>query len=241
MDGAASTIASTESPGQGLRRRAYEGLPLLVCLLAVAFLSVRINKGIYLGDEGVTCMAGWRIAQGQTPVADFFQLETPLPAYVLGLAFKVLGPTVATDRLLGLLYGLLLIALVYANAKVFLLSPITRAAALAFLIPFGVGAWPFPSHHWAVDLWLLLALWFLTREAPSWKLAGAALGGGAAAMGALCLQDQGGYALLAVALLVPLALPPGWRLSFLGAWAGGAAAVPLPRWCFSCARCPSAG
>ena len=56
MDGAASTIASTESPGRRPRRRAYESLPLLVCLLAVAFLSVRINKGIYLGDEGVACM-----------------------------------------------------------------------------------------------------------------------------------------------------------------------------------------
>ena len=227
MDEAASSIALAMSHGQRLRTRAYESLPLLVCLLAVAFLSVRINKGIYLGDEGVACMAGWRVAQGQTPVADFFQLETPLSAYTLGLAFKTFGATVGTSRLLGFLYGLLLIALAHSLAKVFLHSPLAKAAALAFLIPFGVGAWPFASHHWAVDLWLMLALWLLVREAPSWELAGPVLAGAAAAIGALCLQDQGGYALLAVAILVPMALPSGRRLRFLGAWAGGAAVVSV--------------
>jgi hypothetical protein len=227
MDETALPVRFPWSPSPRLRARAYETLPLLVCLLAVAFLSVRVNKGFYLGDEGVACMAGWRIAQGQTPVADFFQLETPLPAYTLGLAFKALGATVGTGRLVGFLYGLLLIVLAYALARVFLQTPLARAAALAFLIPFGVGAWPFASHHWAVDLWLMLALWLLVRAAPSWKLPGPVLGGAAAAAGALCLQDQGGYALLAVAALVPLALPPGRRLAFLGAWAGGAAAVSL--------------
>jgi hypothetical protein len=232
MDEPAVPIRLEESPGQRMRARAYESLPLLVCLLAVAFLSVRVNKGIYLGDEGVACMAGWRIAQGQTPVADFFQLETPLPAFMLGLAFKALGATVGTGRLLGFLYGLLLIALAHELAKVFLQSPLAKASALAFLIPFGVGAWPFESHHWAVDLWLMLALWFLTREASSWKFLGPALGGAAAAAGAMCLQDQGGYALLAVAILVPLALPPGRRSFFLGAWVGGAVAVSVPALAF---------
>jgi hypothetical protein len=225
MEKPSPPIALARSPGHRLRARAYESLPLVVCLLAVAFLSVRVNKGIYLGDEGVACMAGWRVAQGETPVADFFQLETPLPAYTLGLALKALGATVGTDRLVGFLYGLLLIALAHALAKVFLQSPLARAAALAFLIPFGVGAWPFASHHWAADLWLMLALWLLAREAPRWKLPGPVFGGAAVAAGALCLQDQGGYALLAVAVFVPLALPPGRRLAFLGAWLGGAAAV----------------
>jgi hypothetical protein len=227
MDEAAAPIRLARSPGQRMCARAYESLPLLVCLLAVAFLSVRVNKGIYLGDEGVACMAGWRIAQGQTPVADFFQIETPLSTYTLGMTIKALGATVGTSRLLGFLYGLLLISLAHALAKAFLCHPVARASALAFLIPFGVGAWPFASHHWAVDLWLMLALWLLAQDAPSWKLAGPVLGGAAAAAGALCLQDQGGYALLAVAILAPMVLPSGQRLFFLGSWVGGAATVSV--------------
>ena len=227
MDGAASIIASTESPGQRLRRRAYETLPLLVCLLAVAFLSVRINKGIYLGDEGAVCMGGWRISQGETPNADFFQIETPLSFYLEGWTFDVFGPSVLADRSLGFVYGLLLVALVYALAGVLLRSPLLRAAALSALIPFGVGAWPFPSHHWLVDLCQLACLWCLFAGIRSSRTGWMVLGGVLAVAGALSLEDQGLYGLIAASILLPATLPPLHRLRLSLGWLGGVCAAGL--------------
>jgi hypothetical protein len=200
-------------------------LPVLALLLALAFLAVRVNKGIYLGDEGVACMAAWRIADGQAPVADFFQIETPLSFWMLSGFVRALGPTVLASRAAGLFYGLALIGLVAWLSRLLLNHPVPRAAVLALLIPFGVGAWPFASHHWAVDLFLLGALGALAKgiEATSlgWPLAGGAM----AAAGALCLQDQGGYAIVLVSLAVVPALPAVKRWRFAAAWGGGLALV----------------
>ncbi len=227
MDGATSTIASTESPGQRLRRRAYESLPLLVCLLAVAFLSVRINKGIYLGDEGAVCMGGWRISQGETPNADFFQIETPLSFYIESWTFDVFGPSVLADRSLGFVYGLLLIALVYVLAGALARSPLLRAAALSALIPFGVGAWPFPSHHWLVDLCQLACLGCLLAGIRSGRTVWMVVGGALAVGGVLSLEDQGIYGLLAATLLLPATLPPLHRLRLSLGWMGSVCTAGL--------------
>lgn len=202
-------------------------LPLLALLAAVAFLAIRINKGLYLGDEGVSCMSAWRIAQGQTPVADFFEIETPLSRYALAGAFKVLGPTVLASRLMGLVYGILLLALTWWVSGIFLRHPGPRALVLALMIPFGVGAWPFASHHWAVDLCLLAALGALARGCDDPRAVWPALGGACAAAGALCLQDQGGYAILLVSAAVLPALPVSRRLRFAAAWMGGISVVGL--------------
>jgi hypothetical protein len=35
---------------------------------------------------------------------------------------------------------------------------ITSFLPLALLIPFGIGVWPFASHHWLADIFLLAAL-----------------------------------------------------------------------------------
>jgi hypothetical protein len=205
----------------------WRSLPLLAVLLATVFLAARINKGIYVGDEGVACMSAWRIAQGQTPVADFFELETPLAAYTLAGVFGVLGPSVLASRLLGFVYGVLLIALMWWLSGLFLRRPGPRAFALALLIPFGVGAWPLPSHHWAADLCLMGALGLLARgmddSSPAWPL----LGGACTAAGALCLQDQGGYAVILIGLFVLPSLPKGIRSRFSLAWLAGLSAVAL--------------
>ena len=202
-------------------------LPLLVSLLAVAFLSVRISRGIYLGDEGVACVESWRVAQGQVPVADFFDIIPPGSFYMLGGIFRLIGPTILASRLLGLVYGLLLVALVYALTARFARRPVARALALSFLIPFGVGAWPFPSHHWAVDLCQLAALWLLLKGTDSPSAWWPALGGLAAGAGAWCMQDQGGYAVLALSLFAVPVVGRGRRLRFGAAWFGGLAAAAV--------------
>ena len=205
----------------------WSWLPLLAVLLAAAFLAARINKGVFIGDEGVACMSAWRISQGQTPVANFFELETPLAAYALSGAFKLIGPSVMASRLVGLVYGALLIAVMWWLSGMFLRRPGPRALTLALLIPFGVGAWPLPSHHWAADLCLLGALGLLARGiddfSPAWPL----LGGVCSGAGALCLQDQGGYAILLIGVLVLPSLPRERRFRFAGAWLAGLSAVGL--------------
>lgn len=200
-------------------------LPALAVLLAVAFLAVRINKGIYLGDEGVACMGAWRVASGQAAVADFFQIETPLSFWILGGFVKALGPTVLASRAAALVYGVALLGLVAWVTGMFVRRPAPRAAVLALLIPFGVGAWPFASHHWAVDLFLLAALGCLARGCEDDRVLWPLLGGTFAAAGALSLQDQGGYAILLVSAAVLPALPAGKRFRYAAAWGGGLAAA----------------
>lgn len=191
--------------------------PLLVSLLAVLFLVAHFNLKPVLGDEGVLAMDGWRIARGEVPHRDFFQFIPPLAGFIQAGAIRLLGPTVLAVRLLGLLCGILLIAAAASAGCAILRTPLARATALSVIVPFGVGVWPFASHHWWVDIFLLLGLVALMRAAESPDpLRPACVAGLLLGCAVLTMQDQGGYALAGtLAGALPL-FPRGARTRALG-------------------------
>lgn len=202
---------------------------LLAATLALGVLSLLLHWDLkpQIGDEGVTAVDAWRLVGGQLPQRDYFEIIPPLSALLLSWAFEAFGLSVAVLRSLGVVYGLLLLGLTWLVAR--RLSPHLWAQCLplAVLVPFGVNAWPFPSHHWLADLFCLAALLALSAAAsgPRTFLA-AAVGGGMVAAACFTLQDQGGLAV--VASLLPLFwIEPVRRLRYLGGVCVGGLAVAL--------------
>jgi len=195
----------------------------------MAFLMVLLHFDLQpvVGDEGVCCMDAWRMASGQIPQADFFEIIPPATHAFLALFYLILGPTVWSTRLAGSVCGAALVLVVGLLSFRLARRPLHRAIPLALLIPFGVGVWPFPSHHWLVSVLQMAAMVCLLRAAeraaPAWAFVGGVLGG----LGVLTLQDQGIYGLLAVPLLFLPFLPAGDRRRVFASWLGGAAAVGL--------------
>lgn len=138
-------------------------LPLLVFALGIVFVIYHLNLKPVAGDEGVLAMDAWRITQGQVPQRDFFEIIPPMAAYVQAGVFYILGPSVFSLRLLGALYGVVLLGLVWLCGRRYLKKLLFLSLPLALLIPFGVGVWPFASHHWLADIFLLASLLVLDR------------------------------------------------------------------------------
>jgi hypothetical protein len=200
-------------------------LPLLSLFMALLTLSTHIRLRVILGDEGVTCVNAWRLMTGQAPGKDFFEIIPPLSFSALSFLFRLLGPTLFASRVLAFAYGLLLLLLIALLSRRLLASPVARALPVAFLIPFGVGSWPIPSHHWLVDvlqLGALLALLLAIESRPVWwsLLAGALSG-----LAVLSLQDQGLYWIASATFLLLVTAPRASRRSLALGWFGGGAAI----------------
>lgn len=213
----------------GRRARWSALLPPLALALGALFLLLHFDLKPVLGDEGVTAVDAWRMARGEIPHRDFFEIVPPLSAGLLSWAFSLFGLGTFTLRAAGVLYGAALLGLTYLAARRFCPLPAAAALPLALLVPFGVGAWPFPSHHWLADLLCLAALLALLRALEGAVLPYATLGGAALAGACFTLQDQGGLALLA-ALAVLFWVVPGRRGRYFGGLALGGLAATLAVW-----------
>jgi hypothetical protein len=196
-------------------------------LLAVLFQSRGFNQKIYLGDEGVAAMDAWRIAQGQVPDRDFFEIIPPFSFLPTAALYALFGPSVAATRLLAFLYGLLLIFLTERLAARFTNDALARALPIAVLTPAGVAFWPIPSHHWVVDLLQLGALLLLLSGLRRGKgLSAGAAAGVLTALGCFTLQDQGAYLVVALVLFFfPWIGDKRMRRNLFLAWAVGGLAV----------------
>ena len=188
-------------------------------LISFVFLLAHFTTKIEVGDEGVSALGAWRIASGQVPYRDFFEIITPLSLYVLALAYKVFGVSVLAGRVVSLLYGIMLLLGTYLVSKRFVSEPLLQAVPIAILAPFGVGLWPLPSHHWLVDIFLLFSLLCLDRGLCGGGWHWTFFGGTLCGSGILSLQDQGGYALMAVTAAGAIfwkRFPRRWLIAWLG-------------------------
>lgn len=79
-----------------------------------------------LYEEGFTVLHAELVLQGQTPGVDFHALYGPLGPWFMGLWFKVFGPSIGAQRVVG---ALLLIAIVLGVRQ--LLRPWGRNVATA--------------------------------------------------------------------------------------------------------------
>jgi hypothetical protein len=181
----------------------------------------------YLGDEGVALVNGWRIALGQVPVRDFFEIIPPFSFMPTAAAFALFGPTLATARALTLLYALLLMLSLDGLAGTLTKDLRFRSAAVLLAVPLGVFHYPMPSHHWLATLlqiWAILALFKGVSLGGHW--AWGLLAGAFAALAVFTLQDQGSYFVLALCLFFfPWVADRAARRRTFIAWSAGGVAV----------------
>lgn len=172
---------------------------ILFALLAL-WISTTFRLHIEPGDEGVTLLGASRIAAGEIPHEDFFEIIPPGSFLPVAGAFWLFGASVAVGRAVAAVYAVLLLLLMEWAGRRLGVSPFFRLASCAVLVPFGVWTWPMASHHWLADLLILgsLALLLSPPGDGDGKQSGGgrwAIPGSAALATWACftLQDQGGY------------------------------------------------
>jgi hypothetical protein len=87
----------------------------IVALFSIAFAVgwPRFRVGIDWQDEGLLAYGAVRVAEGQVPNRDFVTLQPPLSFYVAAGLFKLIGTSLGSLRILGLLIHILLPLLIY--------------------------------------------------------------------------------------------------------------------------------
>lgn len=201
-----SAPLASRAEGQDPAERPLAGeitASIVVFSLAIFFLTIALNVGFVLGDEGVAVMGARRISQGQIPHRDFFEMVPPGSFLPTALAFRLFGCTVVVEKAVTAVYALLLILLVDRILRRMDTPALFRFGCALFLIPFGVAYWAMPSHHWVADVFELASVLALVYGLEGRRIVLGGLGAGLAA-GLVCftLQDQGAYLVAAEGLLV---------------------------------------
>lgn len=175
-------------------------LVVLVFCLSIILLFFSFYFRPELGDEGILAMDGWRILRGEIPQKDFFQFIPPLSSYVQSTFFKLFGPSIFAIRLLGFVYGIILMVLTFLLYRKFIKSLMIISTALSFIVPFGVSTWLFGSHHWLVDILQIgggIALYYACEKQSQLFAVVSGLFFGCATF---TLQDQGGYLVIGLVI-----------------------------------------
>jgi hypothetical protein len=95
--------------------------PLLISTFLFLFFQLQVfNLGISYRDEGFLLNNAWQINQGKLPYRDFFLTTTPGTFYLQAFLMKIFGNYLIIDRLL---YGALVILLLFLVSKIFKLRP----------------------------------------------------------------------------------------------------------------------
>jgi hypothetical protein len=213
---------------------------LCVFLLIVLCLGAglpRYSSGLDFGDEGLLAYGGLRVMNGQVPNRDFVTLQPPLSFYIVAAVFKLLGTSVASLRILGLVIYLLVPLLSYGIART-LAGPLVALSAALPSAVLGISFTQFvPAAAWqGTTVCLAAALVYLRATQDFGRGSSLAFPAGIlTAVATLLRQDQGVY--LAVSLLVYTAVlklaraESGQPVSVkapLVLWAAGLIAVVLP-------------
>src|SRR3989338_8150205 len=86
---------------------------VLLGILIIIILFFFFNRGFAYYDEGFILHAAQRVLQGEVPYRDFDLIYTPGSVYLTAAAFKLLGESILTGRILMLLVSWLTGYLVY--------------------------------------------------------------------------------------------------------------------------------
>ena len=146
-----SPSGTPESPGRSwMWWAAFFGLPAM-------YLCLFLRTLWRIGDEGSIVYGAQRVAEGELPYRDFFEVMGPGAFYWLALWFKALGTTWLASR-----GAVLATALLAAWAIYFLSARIIRRQfvllpTLAYTI-LTVPMWSGANHHFDSNTWALLAI-----------------------------------------------------------------------------------
>ncbi len=171
-------------------------------MIAFSFFFFRDQYANYIdiSDEGFLAYGAARALEGQLPNRDFFSLQPPLSFYVAACAFKLLGPSVHSLRVLGFALHFIVVGLTYLICRRFA-KPLAALAAALPAVFIGLPFFSFaPFAVWHGIVFSLGAVFFflgyLSRPRPYWLFGSGFLTG----LVVLSRHDQGFYSAFAVAL-----------------------------------------
>jgi hypothetical protein len=204
----------------------------------VLFLFLASDRRIVIYDEGILLTNAMRVLAGQVIHRDFYYNYGPARIYILAGLFRVFGPSVLAERLLGLCGDALLVITLYAITKRVARQKVALVAgALGLVWVFGIGLWSLLT---AIILW---AAWLVVRTFESDLSRGRAFAAGTLVGAATLVRYDMGLGVAACLLLV-IAIAVGLRaegarsgaISFArNLWAylvGIAAVLVLPVWAY---------
>ena len=190
---------------------------LAACVLAAAALAIalpRYRSGMDLSDEGFLACGAVRVLAGQLPHRDFFSLQPPLCFYTVALMFKLLGTSLVSLRVLGVLAYTLVPLSIYALSRVVAGSVLSLACALPALV-LGLPFYHFvPLSVWQAMPVNLAAGWLflLAARGRPCRLWQGFTAGVLTALALLLRHDQGVYLMLTIGVYTLVARSVG-RLS----------------------------
>lgn len=174
---------------------------LLVASACVLYLSVFTRVLWRVGDEGAIVYGAHRVAQGEVPYRDFFEVYGPGSFYWLGGWFRIFGESWLALRLHLVLTGAAVSVLIYCLTLRVYRGRFEALPCGLFTVA-GIPLWPASSHHWDATLFALAAVatfvqWQLTGRSKWLSLTGVL-----AAITTCVIQQKGAALLIAAGILL---------------------------------------
>jgi hypothetical protein len=130
--------------------------PVLVVAATALYLWLFLRIQWRIGDEGSIVYGAARVAEGDVPYRDFFEVMGPGTFYWLALWFKALGTSWLTSRVAVLTTALVsACAIYYATTRQYRGRLAIVPAALYTIVT--LPSWPGANHHFDSNMWALLA------------------------------------------------------------------------------------
>lgn len=180
------------------------GLPLLLFLISCFALLVNLHQPLNVYDEGITAYGAQRVLNGDLPYKDFWTLYAPGQFYVIAGLFKLLGTSIAVERLWDTLVRSVLATLVFLISRK-AASPSMAATAwlvtLLWLAHFGFYGYPiFPALALSMLSVLALLHYIARPQRRLWLVAA----GVSAGLATTFRHDLGFYGFIAELLTLGL-------------------------------------
>jgi hypothetical protein len=204
-------------PSPAVAGRLDLAVVLALALVTIGFLLAWPRK-LGNSDESYFLYQAKRLSEGEVMYRDVFDFITPLAMYVMAAAYRVLGTTLETARLVTAAVHASAVCLVYLAARRLGVRRVLAVAPALALAAFGYPTFPEASSHWfATALMALLALGLVgwrwdVRSGPAFAL-------GVVDGAIIAMQQQKG-AVLGVGLALILVLVTLVRRRVAGAEPG---------------------
>ena len=189
---------------------------LVICAVILPLWPSFERAGLAM-DEGALLVYPELIAKGQVPYRDFETFYGPANSWLLSAAYAVGGPSIFSERAVGLLYRILILTAIFAlvQQRSTTLAAGSVVVAGLLLIPAGL-----PAYAWIGAV--VCALWSLWSSLKVESARRCFCGGALAAL-ALLFRPDFGPAMMAAGLPLFLLMPRDRRLNYLAGVALGLA------------------
>lgn len=141
-----------------VRRAVHRSAPVILGVTAVSlYFTLFLRTSWRIGDEGSIVYGAQRVANGEVPYRDFFEVMGPGSFYWLALWFKVLGTSWVTSRVAVLATALASAGAIYYMTARHCTSRFAFFPAALYSVV-TIPLWPGANHHLDSNLWALLAI-----------------------------------------------------------------------------------